>query len=347
MRISRRPQAPLDLGDFDLLLPRQVETVLPEARQDLLEEALWAEAHRTAPCAPRSRARRTAWIALPAAAAVMAGAVIVAPDGSGTSGTSGTDTRPPKADAKLEPGTTIGLSATVDRISLAAARQPALEPRQDQYIYVESKVRGGRVDRAGGKEKLVVTPLRSRQVWHSPDGLKSFIYEPGHEFMDKNGEDLDLDSADEVTDRGSYNSVKSLPTDPDALLKRLYRWGRMGDPQADWTAFGEIGQLLEEQIATPRISAALFKAAAKIPGVTLVDKAVDATGRTGVAITHTGPNSRQEWIFDRNTYEYLGQRDVLVKPYRGLEPGAVTSETVVIKRAVVNAKKELPDGTTL
>ncbi|WP_144440721.1 CU044_5270 family protein [Streptomyces roseifaciens] len=344
MRISRRPQEPLDHGDFDLLLPRQDETALPKARQDLLEEALWAEVHRTALCAPRSLARRTAWIALPAATAVIAGAVIVAP---GSSGTSGTDTRPPKAGAKLQPGTSKGLSATVDRISLAAARQPALEPRQDQYIYVESKVTGGRVDRAGGKEKLAVTPLHSRQVWHSPDGLKSFIYEPGHEFMDKNGEDLDLERADDVTDRGSYNSVKALPTDPDVLLKRLYQGGRMGDPQADWTAFGEIGQLLEEQIAAPKISAALFKAAAKIPGVTLVDKAADATGRPGVAITFTGPESRQEWIFDRNTYAYLGQRDVLVKPYRGLEPGAVTYETVVIKRAVVDAKKELPDGTTL
>ncbi|MGI5531079.1 CU044_5270 family protein [Streptomyces syringium] len=344
MRISRRTQEPLDLRDFDLLLPRQAETALPKARQDLLEEALWAEARRTAPCAPRSRAHRTAWIALPAAAAVVAGAVLVAPDGSGASGT---DTRPPKAGAKLEPGTTGGLSTTVDRISLVAARQPALEPRQDQYIYVESKVRGGRVDRAGGKEKLVVTPLRSRQVWHSPDGLKNFVYEPGHEFMDKNGEDLDLDRPDDVTDRGSYNSVKALPTDPDALLKRLYRWGRVGDPQADRTAFEEIGQLLEEQIAAPDISAALFKAAAKIPGVKLVDNVVDATGRTAVAITHTGPVSRQEWIFDRNTYGYLGQRDVLVKPYRGLEPGAITHETVVIKRAVVNAKKELPDGTTL
>ncbi|WP_199843788.1 CU044_5270 family protein [Streptomyces albireticuli] len=172
------------------------------------------------PRAPRSRARRTAWIALPAAAAVIAGAVIVAPDSSGTSGT---DTSPPRAGAKPAPGTAKGLSATVDRISLAAAQRPALEPRQDQYIYVESKVRGGSVDRAGGKEKLVVTPLRSRQVWHSPDGLKGFIYEPGHEFMDKNGEDLDLDRPDDVTERGSYNSVKKLPTDPDVLLKRLYQ----------------------------------------------------------------------------------------------------------------------------
>ncbi|RLU86936.1 hypothetical protein CTZ27_24470 [Streptomyces griseocarneus] len=355
MRTSRRPQEPLDPGDFDLLLPRlprQVETALPQARQDLLEEALWAEACRTAPSTPsalRSRARRTAWIALPAAAAVIVAAVVVAPGGSGASGTSGTDTRLPKTGARLEPGTPKGLSATVDRISLAAARLPALEPRQDQYIYVESKVTGGWVDRAGGKEKLVVSPLHSRQVWRSPDGLRSFVHEPDHKFMDKNGEDLDLDPSQsrEVTDRSSYNSVKALPTDPDALLARLYGAGRMGDPQADWTAFGEVGQLLEEQIATPEISAALFKAAAKIPGVTLMDRAADATGRPGIAITHTGPDSRQEWIFDRSTYQYLGQREVLIRPYRGLEPGAVTYETVVVKRAVVDAKKELPDGGTL
>ncbi|MFI9306613.1 hypothetical protein [Streptomyces triculaminicus] len=115
----------------------------------------------------------------------------------------GADARPPKAGAELESGAVTGLSATVDRISLAAARQPALEPRQDQYVYVESKVTGGWVDRTGGKEKLVVTPLHSRQVWHSPDGLKGFVYEPGHVFMDKNGEDLDLDPARETTGWGS------------------------------------------------------------------------------------------------------------------------------------------------
>ncbi|MBB5117863.1 CU044_5270 family protein [Streptomyces eurocidicus] len=341
MRTSRRPQEPLDLADFDLLLPRQPGTALPEARQDLLEDALWAEAHRTAPDAPRARARRTAWIALPVAAAVIGCAVVVVPDGSGT------DTRSPRAGVSLEAGTAAGLPATVDRISLAAARQPALEPRQDQYIYVESKVTGGWVDRTGGKERLVVSPLHSRQVWRSPDGLKSFIYEPDHTFMDRNGEDLDLDPAREVPDRGSYNSVKALPTDPGVLLENLYQGGRMGDPQADWTAFGEVGRLLEEQIATPEISAALFKAAAGIPGVTLMDRTTDATGRAGIALTHTGPDRRQEWIFDRNTYEYLGQREVLVKPYRGLEPGAVTHETVVVKRAVVDAKKELPGGGTL
>ncbi|MCC3771623.1 hypothetical protein K6I34_004686, partial [Streptomyces sp. UNOC14_S4] len=143
MRTSRRPQEPLDLGDFDLLLPRQAETVLPQGRQDLLEEALWAEVNatacRTVPSAPRSRARRTAWIALPVAAAVIGGVVLVAPDGSGASGV---DAHPPKAGVRLESGTAKGLSAAVDRISLAAARLPALEPRQDQYIYVESKVTG-------------------------------------------------------------------------------------------------------------------------------------------------------------------------------------------------------------
>ncbi|MGA5132815.1 hypothetical protein ACPCTO_23720 [Streptomyces olivoreticuli] len=60
---------------------------------------------------------------------------------------------------------------------------------------------------------------------------------------------------------------------------------------------------MDEQIAPPEISAALFKAAAEIPGVALVDKATDAT--------------------------------------------AVTSESVVVKRAVVNAKRELPGGGTI
>ncbi|MGK5733009.1 hypothetical protein [Streptomyces sp. URMC 124] len=76
--------------------------------------------------------------------------------------------------------------------------------------------------------------------------------------------------------------------------------------------------------STPEGSAALFEAAARIPGVALMDGAADATDPAGIAVAHTGPNSHQEWIFGRNTYEYLGRREILVKPYRGLESGALT-----------------------
>ncbi|MEU3753340.1 sigma factor-like helix-turn-helix DNA-binding protein [Streptomyces olivoreticuli] len=51
-------------------------------------------------------------------------------------------------------------------------------------------------------------------------------------------------------------AAEALPTDPGVLLKRLRRGGKSGDAQDDWSAFGEIGQLLDEQMAARSIRVA-------------------------------------------------------------------------------------------
>lgn len=53
-------------------------------------------------------------------------------------------------------------------------------------------------------------------------------------------------------------------------------------------AFITIGDLLRNTIAPPRVAAALYRAAALIPGVTLIPDATDAIGRPGVAVGHRG-----------------------------------------------------------
>ncbi|MCD9144971.1 CU044_5270 family protein [Streptomyces albireticuli] len=333
-RMSRRTVEPLGHAEFDLLLPRPVDGLMPNARQEAIEDYLMDEITRTAP--ERPRVRRAAWVALPVAAAVIAGAVIAAPAEPER------DSRAGAPEARERPGP--GLTGLVDRISLAAARQPALEPRQDQYLYIESVTSGFTVDRSDGTERGVVTPPHKRQVWISPDGSKSFVLEPEHAFMDKRGEDLDTPTGD---DRNSYNAVKKLPADPDALLERLYGGGKPGNLPDDWSAFAEVGRILDEQLTTPRTSAALYRAAARIPGVEVVEKATDARGRTGIALAFTALYDRQEWIFDKDSYAYLGRRSVLVKERWGLKPGTVHFQSAVVGRAVVDAKRQLPDGRML
>lgn len=361
-RIPRRRHESTDHAEFGLLLPEPGSPVLSPERRARLERHVMDEVRRTAPAPahnpppppviPRPRLRRVTWIALPVAAALTAGAVLL--DRPGTEqqpepGPRAAASPPP--EVRLEPGTTEGLSAAVDRISLAAARQPALEPRQDQFIYIESKVAFLRSEVTQGKEKNWVTPLHSRRIWQSPDGSKGFLYEPGHGFIDKKGEDLDDASSDK---RHSYNSARSLPTDPDALLKKLYDQERKvnpqaakGDPDTDWGVYKELQQLVHEQLATPKLSAAIYRATAKIPGVTLVADATDADGRPGVALALTHGGSRHEWIFDKRTYAYLGEREVLLKTAYGMKPGTVIGRTAVVERAVVDAKKELPGGKKL
>ena len=66
----------------------------------------------------------------------------------------------------------------------------------------------------------------------------------------------------------------------------------------------------------PRLVAALYRAAAFIPGVRIVPNTVDAAGRPGIGVTlssRPGPGrprptraTRIDWIFDRQSYRFLG-----------------------------------------
>ncbi|MGW1073906.1 CU044_5270 family protein [Streptomyces sp. NPDC002537] len=345
---------PFDHAEFDVLLPAPGDPQLSPARQTLLKEHLMDEIQRTAPAPrrsfslPRTRRARIAWFALPMATAVAAGAVALGPMGLGHSSDKGVQAGRAftSADAvaptvvTLTPGTTEGLSAAADHIALAAAKQTPLAPGKNQYLYVESKVSFLQSEESDGEQKNWIPPLHQRQIWLSPDGTKGYIYEPD------NGTVVNFDDSSNDK-RHSYEGMKALPTDPDALLKRLYQGGKPGDPEGDWGAFKELGDMLHEQLAPPEVSAALYRVAAKIPGVQYVDKAADAGGREGIAIAFVNGDIRHEWIFDKNSYAYLGQRQVLVKEAYGMKPGTVIGQTTVVERAVVDAKKELPDGRKL
>jgi len=79
-----------------------------------------------------------------------------------------------------------------------------------------------------------------------------------------------------------------------------------------------------------------------------VQDAVDAAGRHGVAVARldeTG-GQREEWIFDKKSHVFLGEREVQVKQNKGTEalikPGTVTFTSAVINRAVVDGIKQTP-----
>jgi hypothetical protein len=84
--------------------------------------------------------------------------------------------------------------------------------------------------------------------------------------------------------------------------------------------------------------AAIYRAAALIPGVVEVPDSVDASGRHGVAVARVDPTDgvRTEWIFDKKTLSYLGEREVQVTDTKEIKPGTVLGYTAVITRAVVD-----------
>ncbi|MEU1465551.1 hypothetical protein ABZ467_33825 [Streptomyces sp. NPDC005727] len=93
----------------------------------------------------------------------------------------------------------------------------------------------------------------------------------------------------------------------------------------------------------PQTTAFLYRVAARIPGTTVVPDAVDAAGRHGVAITLDGQaEDRQEWIFDKSTYAFLGFRDVTREDTAIGKAGSVLQTTAVLERAVVDRVGEEP-----
>jgi hypothetical protein len=103
--------------------------------------------------------------------------------------------------------------------------------------------------------------------------------------------------------------LRSLPTDPRQLLKVLYaESGYLGGGRNDG-AFAAIGHLLSVAVLPPATEAAIYRAAALIPGVTLIPETTDMTGRPGFGIALTDSTGLQnEFIFSKATYRFLGER---------------------------------------
>ncbi|MFI5618724.1 CU044_5270 family protein [Streptomyces sp. NPDC051567] len=343
--MSPRPSrpAPAEREEMARLLPVPAERELPADRHRFLKDHLMHEVRQNTAAAAERRRRRRAWsvsvpLAAGALAAALAAGLLTGPHPDGESGPAVPGARAATA------------SVLLDRIAGVAAARPAPAVRDDQYIYVAGKVAYSTVQDGDGRLRLEEAGMS--HLWSSVDGSR-----PGR--VRQRGKEMDVMTMEEVPGTGSgsrpaapgagpkvvnptYRSMESLPTDPGVLLKLIYDETRGAGPDPDQEAFVTIGDLLRGQLAPPEVNATLYKAAALIPGVTVVDDAVDANGRHGVAVARTHAGERTEWIFERRTLEFLGERGVLVEDGpRGMS-GQITATTAVLIRAVTDRPGQLP-----
>lgn len=343
--MSPRPQGPTpaEREEMARLLPFPAERDLPGGRHRLLKDRLMREVRRNAdadPAASPARRRRLPFAAIPLAAGALAAVLALALAAGGLRD------RQPSASGSDAAGGSDGASAAalLDRIATVAASRPEREIRDDQYICITSTVAYA----AMSESDLRLDKPHRRQVWLSVDGSGSGL-------LRENGEEIELESTetpapglDAGVDPGpslnspTYRYLETLPTDPDVLLKKIYEETEGAGPGPHEEAFVTIGELLREQLVPPEVSAALYRAAAMIPGVTVVDDAVDAAGRHGVAVARTHDGERVEWIFDRQTLEYRGERGVMVRDTTWAEAGQVTATTAVLSRAVTDEPGQTP-----
>ena len=105
---------------------------------------------------------------------------------------------------------------------------------------------------------------------------------------------------------GPTSDWRKLSTDPRVLLGQMRRID--GGPPTAAEDFVHIGDFLRETDAPPKIRAAIYRAAALIPGVQLLGSVRDHDGRRGIGMAYTSHHSTSELIFDPRTGELLGEQ---------------------------------------
>jgi hypothetical protein len=191
--------------------------------------------------------------------------------------------------------------------------------------------------------------VHERQVWLPEDPTRPGLIREGGKDENLGGDDakVRIDGGTPTTagaDNTPYAQVAALPTDPDVLLKKIYAITEGRAPGRDAAAFDWVGETISEAIVPPKVEAAIWLAAGKIPGVEVVHDAVDAAGRHGEALAFESLNERSEYIFDKTTHTYLGERSYLVKAGKAGKAGQLTGITAVLDRGVADKIGQVPSG---
>ncbi|MGW5865748.1 CU044_5270 family protein [Streptomyces sp. NPDC055239] len=308
------------------------ERDLPPGRHHLLREHLLTEIRQSekqpqkSPASERTQKRwfRPALIAGAVAAAVAAGVIVASPFGGQSAQAA------PSAETVR----------TLKEIAAAAERQPAQKNiRDDQFVYIKSRL--GYSSQTEG-EPPKVDPVHPREFWLSVDGTHADVLnEPASDF-DMERLDPEVKPGEPLPDSAAnYRNLAKLPTDPVNMLDWLHKVSDGGKSE-DQNTFVLVGDLSYESLMPPKQAAALYLAASKIPGVELIDDVADAEGRRGVAIAREDDGVREELIFDKETKQFLGEREVATKDAYGFKKGDVTGRSAILERVVVDKAGQRP-----
>ena len=347
--------------DTARLLPADRD--LPAARKQILKEHLMTElrradsqpgqpgqpgTNRTRPRRRRRQGERSRRTVLVAGAVLTAAAVAIA-----TAVAVGTHTSPHARQIaqSAPPATAAQLLA---RIATAAARQPSPVVRNSDFMYIRSRVAYEVDSISNGHETVSMEKPHERQIWLPVANIcaTSLLIEDGERTpispfpVTSDGKvdrhpmgnlrfNFTCPSEGHLGD-ASYRLLQSIPTQPDALLAYLKagkKWTNDDPPT-------EIGDMIRETIMPPALAAALYRLAATLPGATLVPHATNAVGRAGIGIMWTSKTAKQvyqnEWIFDRTTLQFIGER--IFNP----KTGQVTGESAILQQAFTAKAGQLP-----
>ncbi|MFI6183719.1 CU044_5270 family protein [Nonomuraea sp. NPDC051191] len=272
---------------------RRMRDEVPE-RPDVSQVRLRMAAHlERAPARPKRPAYRLKFGLALAAAGVLAAATaaVLVPAGGDEPRTR----RPAVPSAAM----------VLERAALMATRNAPAEIRPDQWFYLKESQHMG-------------ADLPTFETWDRMDGTRSALRQEGGE--------LKIGPAEKgsTTVRRTQREVAAMPADPDALLRYvrddastpmpLSICGPECPPEIaqDVKAFGTIGWYMKfGPVIPPDTAAAMFRALAKIPHVSVEENATDMDGRPGVGVVFdAGQFGKLSYVLSPGDYRYLGVKAV-------------------------------------
>ena len=241
-------------------------------------------------------------------------------------------------------GPAPAVAAVLERLARIAATGPSLVPGPRQYLYVDSMSSYPSIAVAGGREKACVSyAVDHRQVWIAANGSGLLRETTGpNTYTSPSDRALCLSMTSQASSAGGTsnlwfaarcfalgptNDMQALSTNPRTLLQQMRRID--GGPPGRAEDFVHVGDFLRGTDASPALRAALYRAAALIPGVQLLGLVRDHIGRLGLGVALTNGHVRNELIFDPRTAALLGEQST------GKAPGS-NSWAVYLRSRLVN-----------
>lgn len=256
------------------------------------------------------------------------------------------------------PGASAAAVRVLDRAARLALRGPALAVRPSRLVFIESLTASATITGRSGHAPRVTIQPELREIWLSVNGTRDGLLReqprsgtaPGHptgpwQYTRLPGCHGQHPAAPPHALGSSCDPVpgapRGLPTTTAGMVRYLYRH-LDGQNPPDQQAFITAGDLIRESYIPPAALAAVFRAAAQIPGVTVARHAVTADGRPGIAVQRIFNGISQQLIFDPASYAFIGERQVAVSAASGLRAGTILDSTAVLRVAIVDRAGQLP-----
>ena len=245
-------------------------------------------------------------------------------------------------------------ASALHKAAVVALKQPSPAPLDaGQYVYVKSEGVGLITASLANGATVNARATSVREVWMGADsqlretsGKPEFVTAKDRQAWIDAGRPQFYQPGTSTESLGAYKPL-DLPTNPTILYAKL-KLQAIGHGTGLYNEmFVLVGDDLRETATLPAVRAALYEAAARIPGVELMGNVTDPAGRPGVAVamTDTTGHTRQVLTLDPKTSQLLDDAETVTAGNQfGWPDGTLMGRTTYLVNAVVGSNSELPGG---